>query len=969
MAVPFIFLFLFVFIFSPFLAYAPTGAPAIPDATCTKTFVVNGPGGRQFEMFMWSQQAELTPKMIADQYNAEGPIYGAALAADTYKRLQGPTRKWNCAGFVMDKVFSTGQYATDTDKLMHIITTFKAGEFRLTPPGYDEHDRIQAGDLLMYPSKTAGGNAHVAVVTRAQWVGGDWVITIQSKDNQQSIFETTMMKMDWSAHPVRRNPDPLVTQYSLPVIYRLTPGVSVTPKTGGSVCDTDKLIVQVLDKGTNGPVTNARVRLAEGGAPASITTDSNGEAKSFDKYKGLEVKLEVSHPDYYTKTDTVAIPQTAWTVFLEKKLDIKAVTQMFEGEIATLIRLRDAAKAARESAETYMGGSRGRDVSDARDLLRLLDEAKKEIERANNNCIQAAGDATQAAGDAAKVSAARNAAITQANFISAQAPNCKSKADVDALDKAWETASKEGGTALAFGARAEGTIGKVTGVVTAAQAAQTSLVVSKAPPAPSVKYLMERLVLINLPGRDFYNRIDALIRDADGKKAVFEKAKNDLLWKILTYRGKMGAGNEAAFDALAGRVRAISLADKDLIAMRNGLVADLKAIYDAKKDGNTIQANLAALPLCSGINTTGLSAALKDVRRAQGDVVQYVTPDLKEKINACRLKLNLPEPPSGPFQVTKPWRAFGVYPQRVTLAPGQAQTFTATLAYNDGTAEDISKYCTWTPSRIFRADKAGTWLVKAEVKLDQLRVDYASVKVPGDFSISGPTTGIQGARATFRASGPFMPAASGFYTFRWFADGKQFSSTTDSQIISLQTPGPHVVTVKVWNWSGAKWEPLGEKSMTVAVSATEPPNTTGSYVKGRILGSARLPARESKSTKTGVVLEKGKPYIVVGKGSVSLWDGQTDGCDSVFRYKTPLEKNGGPLKVWGQLKLVNPTAHLSDLIKQQTGKDPIYNPGHVYEAVVIGQGSQLEALVFDGGGYGDNHGELTVEVYEAVRKN
>jgi len=138
------------------------------------------------------------------------------------------------------------------------------------------------------------------------------------------------------------------------------------------------------------------------------------------------------------------------------------------------------------------------------------------------------------------------------------------------------------------------------------------------------------------------------------------------------------------------------------------------------------------------------------------------------------------------------------------------------------------------------------------------------------------------------------------------------------------------------------------------------------YIKGRLLASASLQAAASKPTRVGIVLEAGKPYFIVGKGTVSLWDGQSDGCDSVFRYRTPLEPNGGALVVWGQLKLVNPTVHLSDLIRQQTGTAPVYQASHVYEALLTGTGLPLEAVVHDGGGYSDNHGQLTVEVYEAV---
>ncbi|HQJ27802.1 MAG TPA: hypothetical protein PLG39_00425 [Methanotrichaceae archaeon] len=143
--------------------------------------------------------------------------------------------------------------------------------------------------------------------------------------------------------------------------------------------------------------------------------------------------------------------------------------------------------------------------------------------------------------------------------------------------------------------------------------------------------------------------------------------------------------------------------------------------------------------------------------------------------------------------------------------------------------------------------------------------------------------------------------------------------------------------------------------------------SAGNFTKGALLvGPISIPAISTTPTDLGIVLERGKPYIIVGEGTCSLWDGQEDGCDSVYRYNTPLEPNGGELKVWGQLELIDPSIHLSELIEKDTGKLPEYNPSHVYEAVLFGDGKTLKARVFDGGGYSDNHGELKISVYDAL---
>jgi hypothetical protein len=142
------------------------------------------------------------------------------------------------------------------------------------------------------------------------------------------------------------------------------------------------------------------------------------------------------------------------------------------------------------------------------------------------------------------------------------------------------------------------------------------------------------------------------------------------------------------------------------------------------------------------------------------------------------------------------------------------------------------------------------------------------------------------------------------------------------------------------------------------------PNSS-SYQRGVLIGQADLPAEKDTPTDVGIVLEKGMPYFVVGEGVCSLWNGQNDGCDSVYRYRTPLEPNGGEIKIWGQLQLIDPSVHLSDLIEEDTGKPAEYNPSHIYESIVVGEGKALKARVFDGGGYGDNHGTLYIKIYEA----
>jgi hypothetical protein len=113
-------------------------------------------------------------------------------------------------------------------------------------------------------------------------------------------------------------------------------------------------------------------------------------------------------------------------------------------------------------------------------------------------------------------------------------------------------------------------------------------------------------------------------------------------------------------------------------------------------------------------------------------------------------------------------------------------------------------------------------------------------------------------------------------------------------------------------------------------------------------------------------LDQGRPYIIVGEGTCSLWDNppEPDGVDSCFVYAK--WRIGDTPLIWGQLELVDPSIHLSELIEKNAGKPAEYDPAHIYEAVVVGEGKTLKARVYDGGGYSDNHGELRISVYQAV---
>lgn len=167
--------------------------------------------------------------------------------------------------------------------------------------------------------------------------------------------------------------------------------------------------------------------------------------------------------------------------------------------------------------------------------------------------------------------------------------------------------------------------------------------------------------------------------------------------------------------------------------------------------------------------------------------------------------------------------------------------------------------------------------------------------------------------------------------------------------------------------AGGEQETAAPAAPTPAAAAAGSLVANGtSYQKGALLiGPISIPA-DWTDPQDIIFLDQGRPYIIVGEGTCSLWDSppEPDGVDSCFVYAK--WRIGDVPQVWGQLELVDPSVHLSDLIERNTGKPAEYNPSHVYEAVVFGEGKMLKARVYDGGGYSDNHGELKISVYQAI---
>jgi len=162
-----------------------------------------------------------------------------------------------------------------------------------------------------------------------------------------------------------------------------------------------------------------------------------------------------------------------------------------------------------------------------------------------------------------------------------------------------------------------------------------------------------------------------------------------------------------------------------------------------------------------------------------------------------------------------------------------------------------------------------------------------------------------------------------------------------------------------------------EKSAIVIVTGGEVyycRKYSGWVIGKRLAGPVKVYANSPAPVSLRYVLATWKHYYIVGEGYCSLWAGRDYGVDSIYRYDTPTIRDGGPLVVWNLLMLLEPNISLGDLIKQDKGEYPPYNPNHRYEALIKGSGQLLKVYIKEGGDYRDNSGYLKVSIYDAVQK-
>lgn len=220
------------FLFSLIL-FAALFLNAVPqDKTeCLKTFKFSGPGANgvqtEGELVVKKRYDEFTPEEKVAQTNFEKTKY----TDFDYTYIGEPSELYDCAGYVIDKLWKTGQYRVGGPN----FTTTMIKKFGVPISGTFGWGSAKENDIVVY-EKDGVGN-HIALVKEVTTkLGVTTSVTIETKDGSESIYLHTLP--DYTAREkVYLLNDPLVVAWGTPNIYRIDPKVVTMTQDSPGECD------------------------------------------------------------------------------------------------------------------------------------------------------------------------------------------------------------------------------------------------------------------------------------------------------------------------------------------------------------------------------------------------------------------------------------------------------------------------------------------------------------------------------------------------------------------------------------------------------------------------------------------------------------------------------------------------------------------------------------------------------------
>lgn len=277
-------------------ATSPTGQAR---RTCIKTFNVSGIGknGLPEQMplrtekryYDWTDK-ELEGYVLPNGKFEEGQIEieQRKYSRGGYQQIKGRTKKQDCAGYVMEQLWNTGQYVVTADRFNAVVAKF--GQKISSPLGWGD---IQSNDIVVYPG-LGSGPGHIAIVKEVKTSSIGYprhidAIIIETKDGGEAVYRADLIQATKLLAE-----DPLVKVYGTPQIYRVDPKrVNVAPRTVGE-CDEPGTTTNTggAPSGTGGGNTGTGADfMLHSDAHLSITDQSTGRRLGFNNQGGIDEDL------------------------------------------------------------------------------------------------------------------------------------------------------------------------------------------------------------------------------------------------------------------------------------------------------------------------------------------------------------------------------------------------------------------------------------------------------------------------------------------------------------------------------------------------------------------------------------------------------------------------------------------------------------------------------------------------------
>ncbi len=605
-----------------------------------------------------------------------------------------------------------------------------------------------------------------------------------------------------------------------------------------------KLVIKVRDRSDRNKPVDQRPKIAD--AAVSVTklsgeaelkmTTAEGEAEfpldpDRDRDKNLTVKVgKTGYSDVTTLVPGTALtpgPKPVnWTVDLDRRDVIGETIADLRAKLAAKRQgLSEACSSLKKADEAGMEY-----IYSGIPLSGGLTQFHQMVKSASLECLQVPALRAQIGSLAG--TAAQKETLLKARLDAANAITCKTSADVKQLEALWDEIRPLAWEVHLNAGKAEGVNNRLKGIIAKADALHARYdKADQDTPVPLSAFPQKlREITAGLKAnRD--NTFTPACNKVREKRGECDRAYDEAIASfdgIVAGAGLSSDPRVRAFKTECSANRPPSAKPCDEESIKSALDGQIKKFEEGQASLEKWVEDIKNVPLC---NDQKAEDDLIAQARASTAILTYATnSDIPEKIRNCKV-LAAGKPPAQPVpQPTTPaskprktWRAFGIYPRELTLAPGEMREFQAYVVWSDDTVEDISTQSNvrWPKSRQFRSEKEGTYNLTVKAKFDTEITDTSTIHVKAPLVIRGPAAAKVGEEVAVQAE--LSSAKAGVkYRYSWSLNGQALAGNEANQRFRLPRERNNILRAAAWRPSGNKWSQAAEAGLVIYGQAAAP---------------------------------------------------------------------------------------------------------------------------------------------------